>query len=1103
MPLLFRSVCALLQALEDDAANTTKKALKGWLDQRNKDNFESWIKSHGVTITSSSVDVVAVLSAIFPQDRTDRVYSLKESSLTKIVGRSLRLGVDRIKQLDRYKIEGRGDLGACVERTVRETEHQDILNPVSLEEIDSALLQIAAKNRFSAPNIRAFANDDGTDPRKSLEAIYPRLSSVEAKWLTRMILKDYSTLDDFKSYHVLNAIDNRLVAALRLHSTYEAAVGLLRHQSDALAGQSQPIIPLRHMIGSKVGRVPYLKGRSIKNVVQLAEGRRMSVERKYDGEYCQIHINLNNGDKCIQIFSKSGKDSTSDREGLHNAIRRSLRIGQQECKFSRLCILEGELLVYNDREHKIAEFHKIRKHVSRSGSMIGIGMDSQAHEYEHLMIAYYDVLMIDDEILMNEKHAIRRRRLEETVTCARGRAILSKQKVVDFSSKDGPERLQTLLAHAFAQRWEGLVLKPSDEAYFSQRRSSLNVSTNCWIKLKKDYIPGLGDTLDFAVIGAGYDASRFAQLKNPSLKWTHFHIGCLRNKDQVKNKNAKPSFKVVAALEVSSELAKHLNQHGQFCALPFDSLKSYYDPFEIVMAPGVPNMTAVFRKPFVFDVMGAGFEKEPNRDFYTLRFPRVLKIHNDRDWKDSVSFDELQRVAKTAIKEPEDMKTCIVQWMKQLEQVDRGAKGATVPWDLSDDDVESPQKISTGRVAQPTVRRRSTRRPTEAPPLIRMDTQEMTDREIRLDSGEVAQRPHSQHSYVTNWSGSNLPTPPRSSPPAQVHIDHDRQPLSSMQSTNSTDRQRKRSIEDDYTQARAHKRSRVSPPRPQRNAPADTRISSISKHDVAESKLQQSHKSPAPRLSQPSPPKPSKQVEPDRPHTSFLVPKLSAGVAEALRFREKPQHIRDMEQTSPDRQTTADERSTQESHQTSQEALISDWQLQPAESPSPRKCGLPEIHDSYIILSPDIAHYPYLTEDLLGPAGLASRHANQVYGSNFSTMQPRPPISYYDDIVRQDIIVLIEPRRHDSSLEMLKFLIGRVSEDRYQVIWVFDWRLMEDMFARGIDDEEKLMEKRFISRFFYDEDSNMIFESSRGDVKHVPVEKIEESRRMDALFLGR
>ena len=317
---------------------------------------------------------MAVLSALFPDKRTDRVYRLQAPSLSKILGRCFKLGITRLKQLDQWKTPGRGDLGVCVETTLRETEHGRILNPVSLDEIDHMLHTIASKCRFSAPGVQSAAKDDGIETTKLLDSIYRRLSSQEAKWLTRTILKDFSSLE-FKSYHVLDAIDNGLVNAMNVHSTYEAAVGYLRHQK-ALP-QSQASASLKPMIGSKINRVPYLKGRSIKNVVNLAAGRKMSVEQKYDGEYCQIHIDLAKGESCIQIFSKSGKESTKDRQRLHKSIKQSLRIGKPDCGFKKKCIVEGEMVVYSDQEGRIMDFHKIRKHVSRSGSFLGTDLDSQ------------------------------------------------------------------------------------------------------------------------------------------------------------------------------------------------------------------------------------------------------------------------------------------------------------------------------------------------------------------------------------------------------------------------------------------------------------------------------------------------------------------------------------------------------------------------------------------------------------------------------------------------------------------------------------------------------------------------------------------------------
>jgi DNA ligase-4 len=55
------------------------------------------------------------------------------------------------------------------------------------------------------------------------------------------------------------------------------------------------------------------------------------------------------------------------------------------------------------------------------------------------------------------------------------------------------------------------------------------------MKLKKDYIPGLGDTLDFCIVGAGFDATRARDgiKAQQNVKWNTWHIGCLENKHQV------------------------------------------------------------------------------------------------------------------------------------------------------------------------------------------------------------------------------------------------------------------------------------------------------------------------------------------------------------------------------------------------------------------------------------------------------------------------------------------------------------------------------------------------------------------------------------------
>lgn len=265
------------------------------------------------------------------------------------------------------------------------------------------------------------------------------------------------------------------------------------------------------------------------------------------------------------------------------------------------------------------------------------------------MIVFFDILLLDDDICLSKPHRLRRLLLKETVQISLGRAEISEQEIIDFSRPDAVRRLQLALSRSIAERWEGYVIKACDEPYFSVLSSERGDGFSRWIKLKKDYIPGLGDTADFALIGARYDAKDAPSRSSMrQLSWTHFFIGCLDNKEDVVRLSASPRFRIVDMIGTHSLSVNDmhvLNQWGKFVACDVDS-NTAFEYYSIHNS--LPNMDVAFKTPFVVELLGSGFDKPSNAQYYTLRFPRVLKIHWDRSFEDAISFVELQDLAEKA-----------------------------------------------------------------------------------------------------------------------------------------------------------------------------------------------------------------------------------------------------------------------------------------------------------------------------------------------------------------------------------------------------------------------------------------------------------------------
>ena len=647
------------------------------------------------------------------------------------------------------------------------------------------------------------------------------------------------------------------------------------------------------------------------------------------------------------------------------------------------------------------------------------------------MIMFFDVMLIDDDAVLNQPYVCRRQRLRDLVHAIPGRADLAMVQEINFSSSKAPEQLLQALAVAFTQRWEGYVMKPCDDPYVNFHDFELNTYCSCWFKLKRDYIKGLGDTAELAIVGAGYDAKEAKRLGVAGLKWTYFHIGCLRNKDDVVRRGAKPNFIVLDAFNQSitkSDFTK-LCQLGQFVAEKTASPVAK-DTFDFSICSGLPcKMDTIFKKPFVFEVMGSGFDKPPNQDHFLLRFPRVVKILWDRKFIHAVSFDELQNLAAEARATPEgDLSADVFDWLERIKNSEP-AKGSVLSWkDLQDNDSGSESVLTASPHNSPKRVKAS-----QTALFVRTDTEELLPTERRLQSGEATSSPSSSHSATPDASEGTLPTPPGSSPKATRNVADKEPPRLPRSSQLPSVAKRSADVEDFENNPRASKKrclerpsgsivnrldgssNPAKDPHYKERTNALTEITNSARQHRADTRPETrttNIKGALPRLD--------------------LVRKMTLGteVKPYMKKREKPRPL-----SSSVRQTTASEDSTSppSSSPFSARGLNSTMPLCPPVQTTVTLCrslAVPNFSHCITVLSPCISKIPYLTEDLLPPFD------GTVVAPGDTSSLIAPGNQY------RQIVLLVESKRSKQTAQYLRSLYPVIQQCRRDMeIW--DWRVLE------------------------------------------------------------
>ena len=201
----------------------------------------------------------------------------------------------------------------------------------------------------------------------------------------------------------------------------------------------------------------------------LSEGDYI-IEPKYDGERILVHKKESE----VMFFTRNGKDYTNLYGPKFSPFIRS------NVK-AKVCILDGEFLVWNKELEAFKEFGHNRTHA----------LNEETDVNEQFCYMVFDVLYLKDRDITQYPLRKRRAYLENVIN-----PVPHILEVVPQTSVTTEKEVYEQLDQAILNRDEGIMLKPLESVYVPGERK--------WIKLKPDHVDGMGETLDVIIIGGFY-----------------------------------------------------------------------------------------------------------------------------------------------------------------------------------------------------------------------------------------------------------------------------------------------------------------------------------------------------------------------------------------------------------------------------------------------------------------------------------------------------------------------------------------------------------------------------------------------------------------------
>ncbi|KAG2165907.1 hypothetical protein VTO58DRAFT_108770 [Aureobasidium pullulans] len=378
----------------------------------------------------------------------------------------------------------------------------------------------------------------------------------------------------------------------------------------------QPGVPLKPMLAKPT--------KSITEVLDRFEGKDFTCEYKYDGERAQIHFVAHDADLTYataaptagnsakgvsNIFSRNSEDLSKKYPDILAKLPTWVKDG------TKSFVLDCETVAWDVDEKKVLPFQQLMTRKRK---------DVKAEDIKVKVCVFaFDLLFLNGEALVNQSFRERRVKLYEAFKEVEGEFAFAQ-----YGDTNDLDAIQVLLEDSIKASCEGLMVKMLDgpESYYEPSRRSQN-----WLKVKKDYLAGAGDSLDLVVLGAYYGRGKRTNV------YGAFLLACYNQSSQ--------QYETVCNIGTGFSEALLESLHETLLPLVIDRPKPFYSH-----SSGNKDQPDVWFEPrLVWEVKTADLTLSPRYKAaadalndssgkgVSLRFPRYIRDRDDKKPDDATT----------------------------------------------------------------------------------------------------------------------------------------------------------------------------------------------------------------------------------------------------------------------------------------------------------------------------------------------------------------------------------------------------------------------------------------------------------------------------------